>query len=151
MTADYKIKLSTGEIPLLFNSWMFREYSKVKGIELEDLFAGIQTGQGFKAKDIPDLLLAAHSSWCKYNNKECTQTDADACLWLDEMGGYNTPELLNIYKLFVSKLINIDPVQFEILWNKVTTPEVKEEGEKKKAVTKKSHGARSTNSRLRRA
>lgn len=149
MTADYKIKLSNGEIPLVFNTWMFREYTKLKGIEMEDLFTNIQTGQGFKAKDIPDLMLIAHQSWCKYNNKECTQTDLDACGWLDEMGGFNSPQIIDLYKMFVSKLINVDPVQFELLWNKVT--EEKPQPEKKKAAVKNSPGESSTKTQLKRA
>lgn len=132
MQADYKIKLSTGEIPLLFNTWMFREYSKRKGIELEDLFTNIQTGQGFKSKDIPDLMLVAHETFCRYNNKECVATDLDSCGWLDEMGGFNSPQIIDLYKLFVSKLINVDPAQFDLLWNKVTE-EKKAPVEKKKA------------------
>jgi hypothetical protein len=144
MNADYKIKLQTGEVPLLFNTWMFREYTKLKGIEMEDLFTNIQTGQGFKAKDIPDLMLVANQSFCKYNGQECTNTDLDACGWLDEMGGFNSPQIIDLYKLFVSKLINVDPVQFELLWNKVTEPE-KKEPEKKKAQVKNLHGEGSTN------
>ena len=143
MNADYKIKVSTGDVPLLFNTWMFREYTKLKGIEMEDLFTNIQTGQGFKAKDIPDLMLVANQSFCKYNNKECTNTDLDACGWLDEMGGFNSPQIIDLYKLFVSKLINVDPVQFELLWNKVTEEKPKEE--KKKAQVRNLPGGGSTN------
>lgn len=142
MNADYKITVSTGEIPLLFNTWMFREYSRRKGIELEDLFENIRTGQGFKAKDIPDLMLVAHETYCKYNSKECTQTDLDACGWLDEMGGFNAPQIIDLYKLFVSKLINVDPAQFELLWNKVT--EVNKEEPKKKAAVISLPGESST-------
>jgi hypothetical protein len=149
MTADYKIKLQKGEIPLLFNTWMFREYSKRKGIELEDLFTNIQTGQGFKARDIPDLMLVAHETYCKYNNDACTQTDLDSCAWLDEMGGFNSPQIIDLYKLFVSKLINVDPAQFELLWNKVTEDKPKEE--KKKAKERGSHGDGSTKAQLKRA
>lgn len=149
MQADYKIKISTGEVPLLFNTWMFREYSRRKGIELEDLFTNIQTGQGFKTSNIPDLLLVANESFCKYNNKECTSTDLDACSWLDEMGGFNSPQIIDLYKLFVSKLINVDPAQFELLWNKVT--EEKKEEPKKKEVKKSSPGGSSTKVQRKRA
>lgn len=149
MNADYKIKSAGGEIPLLFNSWMFREYCRKKSIELEDLFTNIQNGKGFRANDIPELLLTAHETFCRYNNKECTKTDLDSCLWLDEMGGFSSSAIVDIYKLFVSKLINIDQAQFELLWNKVTEPKEKEE--KKKAVTKDLHGVRSTNSQRKRA
>lgn len=143
MKVDYKIALKNGEIPLLFNTWMYREYSKRKGVELEDLFEGIRTGAGFKVKDIPDILLVAHESYCRYNSKDFTQTDLDACDWLDEMGGFNAPQIVELYKLFVCKLINVDPAQFEILWNKVTQPEVKTE---KKKVTKEVPGESSTRS-----
>lgn len=149
MNADHKIKLSNGEIPLLFNTWMFREYTKLKGIEMEDLFTNIQSGQGFKAKDIPELMLIAHQSWCKYNGKENTNTDLDACGWLDEMGGFNSPQIIDLYKIFVSKLINVDPAQFELLWNKVTEEKPKEG--KKKVVTKNSPGESSTKTQLKRA
>lgn len=152
MKVDYKITLQKGEIPLLFNTWMYREYSKRKGIELEDLFEGIRTGAGFKLKDIPDILLVAHESFCRYNNKDFIQTDLDACDWLGEMGGFNAPQVVELYKLFVCKLINVDPSQFEILWNKVTQPEKEsvEKTEKKKAA-KKAPGGSSTHSQRKRA
>jgi hypothetical protein len=85
----------------------------------------------------------ANQSFCKYNNKECTNTDLDACGWLDEMGGFNSPQIIDLYKLFVSKLINVDPVQFELLWNKVIEEKPKEE--KKKAQVRNLPGGGSTN------
>lgn len=126
-TAPYTIQLNDGtQVPLLFNSFMYREYCYKKGMELEDLFQRIGNGTAFKSKDLPDLLYYAAFTWCKYNNKECIHSDLDACLWVDELGGYNSPELVGIYKLFVARLLNVDPAVFDVLWQKV----VNGEGEK---------------------
>ena len=136
---DYTIQLKDGsKIELLFNSFMFRSYSYRKGIELEDLFVGIQTGGAFKAKDLPDLLLTAAETFCKYNDAPCPYTDLDACVWLDEIGGFNSVKLVELYKIFVSKLVNVDQKQFDVLWNKVISGAEKSESKpangKKKAT-----------------
>jgi hypothetical protein len=145
---DYTIKLNDGkEVHFLFNTWTFRGFCNKKGIELEDLFINIQTGIPFKVKDLPELLLVAAQSYAKYNSVPFQYTDEDACMWLDIIGGINSPELKTIYVLFVSKLVNVDPKQFEVLVDSVVEQVEKEN--KKKGQGKASNGARSTNSRLR--
>lgn len=137
MNADYKIKISTGEIPLLFKSRAYRLFSEKKGIELDVLH------QHIKLKDLPDLLKEAHECYCFYNKVEPEEIDGDELV--DAIGGYYSPKVLDLYKLFVGKLINADPKTFEVMWDKVLNggEEVKE---KKKAVTKVLPGESSTNS-----
>lgn len=140
-TPDYIITRKDGsKVNLLFNSWMYRAYSYKKNIELEDLFVNIQKGVAFKSRDLPDLLLIAAETYAKYNNAPFGYTEMDACLWVDEMGGYNSANLVELYKIFVSRLINVDQAEFEILWNKVINGEGEREQKpangKKKAVTK---------------
>lgn len=142
--ADYKIKVSTGEIPLLFINKTFRSYTLKKGIEMEDLDAGIRGGQGLKANDIPLFLLTAHEVWCVYNNTECIYTELDADLWVDDIGGWRSNEMGEIYKIFVRNFFNMDEGQFELLWNTVITDSEKPI-EKKKGKVKNLHGEDSTN------
>jgi hypothetical protein len=132
-TPDFTIKTEGGDIPLLFNSWTFREYSRKKSIELEELLYRVRTGQAFKSADVPDLLLIAAQSFCKFNNKPFNYTDDEACTWVDILGGFNSLRLVEVYKAFVAKLLNISPEAFEVAWQKVTgtTTEGEEVAEKK--------------------
>jgi hypothetical protein len=128
-TPDYQIELSGGaKVPLLFNTWTFREYTRLKKQEFEDLIENVQTGKVFKANDLPDLLLLAAQSYFKFNDSPCNYTEVDACSWLDELGGMNSMRLLDLYKVFVGKLTGISPEQLDAAW---TTAEEKTEAKKK--------------------
>jgi hypothetical protein len=114
-TPDYSIDLPESKVPLLFNTWTFREYSLKIGEELEDMYQGIASGKALKSKNIPDLLLIAAKSYARFNKKEFSFSEDDAFMWLDHMGGYNSEKLIKVYKVFVSKLLNISPEKFEVL------------------------------------
>lgn len=119
--ADYKISLNDGTvIPLLFNTWTFREYSRKKGIDFEALVASVTGGDPFKSNDIPDLLLKAAESYCRFNGgKEFNYNDLDSCLWVDSLGGaFNAPALVELFKVFICKLLNISPEKFDVLSKK---------------------------------
>lgn len=131
-TPDYKIQLSGDRIvPLLFNSWAFRKYTQLKGIEFEDLVEKIGEGKAFLANDLPDLILIAAEAFAKFNAIDFKHTDTDAYTWIDEMGGFNSTTLLDLYKVFVSRVLNISPEKLDVLWNKAVES-TKQPEEKKK-------------------
>lgn len=103
--ADYTIELQDGsKINLLFNTWTFRNYSYKTGIEFEGLF---DITQAVKTKDLPLLLISAADSFSKYNSEavQPSYTDADACLWLDEIGfTFLSDKVKDIYAICISKL-----------------------------------------------
>jgi hypothetical protein len=111
---DYKIQTPAGDIPLLFNTWTFRKYSETIGIELEDLLQNLGVSKAYKASHLPTLLLTAAESYCKFNSKEFTYTDLDACQWVDSFGGFNSEKLKEVYIAFLCKLYNKAPKDFEV-------------------------------------
>lgn len=140
-TPDYTIEVDGKKIPLLFNSLFYREFCAAKGIELEDLFDLIKQGKAFKGGDLPLLLHQAALTWHRYNAGATAfpfNHPEDSCLWLDVLGGYNSLKLMDVYKIFVCKLSNIDPNEFEVMLKAATEqPEVEE---KKKEAVNASHG-----------
>jgi hypothetical protein len=121
MTADYILKLKNGtEIPLLYNTWAFKTYSERKGVEYEDLANGCGSqpdgsqGETLKTKHMPDILLIGAETYSKYNNKAFTYTDLDACMWMDELPWRTSLELVEIIKIFVGKLLNVDLNSVEV-------------------------------------
>lgn len=89
--ADYVLKLKGGDVPLSFRYKTFVDYSQLKGMDYEDVGRLIAQGAGFKGNDIPVLLLTAHKVWCIFNGKECTKTELDSMLWMDELN--KTPDV----------------------------------------------------------
>jgi hypothetical protein len=138
MIADYVIELKDKtEIPLLFNTWTFRNYSYRKGFEMEELFTQVTNGTAFRGNDLPTLLHTAAESYVKYSEGTEKYTEDDACEWMDELGRFiSSPKIMEIYKLFVARLVNIDPKVLEIMVAKVEAGEVeaKTEQPKKKKV-----------------
>src|SRR6476620_8991567 len=106
-TPDYQIQTDGEPVPLLFNSWTFRKYTGIKGIEFEDLLDNVREGRAFRSSDLPELFLTAAESYRKFNKQEFTYTELDAYEWIDHMGGFNSVKLMDVYKAFVSKLLNI--------------------------------------------
>jgi hypothetical protein len=108
---DYSI----GDTHFVFNSFMYKQYCEGKGIELEDLLqqvhAMLKEKKGFKTKDYPDILLAAHKSYCLYNKQPFTAGEMEAYEWLDKMGGLvnGVDGRVQVFKLFIARLLNIDP------------------------------------------
>jgi hypothetical protein len=106
---------SLGETHFLFNSFMYKKYCEGKGIELEDLLqqvhAMLKEGKGFKTKDYPDILLAAHKSYCLYNKQPFNAGELEAYEWIDQMGGLvsGVDGRVQVFKLFIARLLNIDP------------------------------------------
>lgn len=132
--ADYTIDVNGKKIPLLFNTWMFRKFCLLIGIEYEDLLSKVTEGQAFKFKDVPKLLLIANESYNRSSGIEASYTEDDACDWVDAIGGFNSDETGTIYKTYVSKLLNIPLEKLEVLWNKAQEQVGKVE--KKKGSTK---------------
>lgn len=133
--AHFEITTSEGvKVPLLFNSWMFRKFCQFKKMELEDLMDGIRFGKAFKMADLPDLLLIAAETFCRFNGTQFVHTDLDATLWVDDLGGYNSKAMGDIYIVFVAKLLNVSP---EKLMVEVSGKEEEQEEKpsKKKKVT----------------
>lgn len=143
-TADYHI----GDVPLLFNSWTFRQYCRRVDIDLDQLFEHIGQGERvIKTDHMPDLLYVAAESWCRFNNKTFTYTELDAYTWVDTMGGYRLNEQWSaLVKVFMMKLLNIPQERFEVLW----AGEEQADGGKKKAA-KGSPGTASTKKASKRA
>ena len=119
-TADYTLTLKDGKkIELLFNSYAYRRYSERKGFELDELLGKINQmftkGRAVSINDIPELLLAGHESYCKYNNLAFTATDLDAMQWVDDAGGFvnGIAVFAELYTTFLAKLLNIDPDAIE--------------------------------------
>lgn len=140
IAADYTIQGLN--IPLLFNNRTFRLFSEKLGVEQEDLYQGIIKSEGIKAKALPVLLLVAHESYCKYNNLPFQANELDADLWMDQMEGYRSEQVAEMYIVYVSKLTKV-PV--EKLKAAVETVEVPEE--EKKSETKSGsleHGTTTT-------
>jgi hypothetical protein len=132
-TPDYQIELSGGgKVPLLFNSWTFRTFTRGKGIEFEDLMENVYSGKAFRSNDLPELLLAAAKSYARFNDVDVNYSEDDSFEWLDELGGMNSLKLMDIYKVFAAKLLNVSPEKFEVLWTKATEI-TNEQAEKKKA------------------
>lgn len=137
---DYSIELSNGKIALLFNSWTFRQYSQKIGVELDDLYELIKSGKAIKSKDLPTLLLIAAESFSWFNDQEFKYTEKDAYKWIDEVGGFNSPRFMDVFKVFVGKFLNIAPERLEVIWQKAVNPgeEETKEGQPKKKKTAKS-------------
>lgn len=114
-------------MPLLFNTIMYREYCKRKGIELEELNAGVMNGTAGKRGNFVDILLCAAENFVRYSGKQPAFSEYDAGDWIDAMGGPNSPELMLIYKEFVRKLLNIDPATFDVVWSVAQTGKMPEE------------------------
>jgi hypothetical protein len=102
--ADYILKTSGEEVPLLFNTKMLKDYSILKNMEYEDLESMVLSGKAFKINDISDVLLTAHQTWCLYNNKECTKTEPDACAWLDDTEAVDAKVLGDVFLVFAAKV-----------------------------------------------
>jgi hypothetical protein len=113
--ADHILKLKEGEIPLLFNTKMLKDYSRLKGLEYEDLENSILSGSAFKVNDISDVLLTAHKTWCLYNNQPLTKTELDACAWLDETETLTPTVLTDIFLVFAAKVFRTTPEKLKEL------------------------------------
>jgi hypothetical protein len=138
---DYEIQLTGGEkIPLLFNTWTFKNFTRLKGIEYEDFLELVQRGQGFKGNDLPDLFFLAAQSYFRFNDVTFPYTDLEAYAWVDELGGMNSVKLIEVYKIFFGKVSGLTVPQVEELWKKAGEHAQTEETEKKKD----SHGVIST-------
>lgn len=141
---DYTISLPDGQsVPLLFNSWTFRKYTDFKGIEFYNLIEGIQKGELFRSTDIPELLGFAAESFNRFNGLDLKFEPEASYTWIDGMGGFNSPKLLDVYKIFVSKALGI-PVS--TLDQAVTIARKEQEApvQKKTRASKVSHGMSST-------
>jgi hypothetical protein len=115
MVADYTLKLKKGEIPLLFNTKMLKDYSISKKMEYEDLENAIISGSAFKVNDISDVLLMAHQTWCLYNSKACTYTELDACSWLDDTEALTPAIIGEIFLVFAAKVFRTTPEKLKEL------------------------------------
>jgi hypothetical protein len=135
---DYEIQLEGGKIPLLFTSWTFREFSLRNGVEFEDLINRINEGRPIVANQIPDLLLIAAKAYCFHNKVEFQYDEADAFMWIDELGGLNSMKLADIIKVYLSRLLKIPEEKFDVAMNNVKEPP------KKKVSVKPSLGSGST-------
>jgi hypothetical protein len=133
---DYQIELTGGDkIPLLFNTWTFKNFTRLKGLEFEDFLNEVQSGKGFKGNDLPDLFFLAAQSYYRFNDIEFKYTDIDAYDWVDQLGGMNSTRLLDVYKIFFSRATGISIEKIETLWEQagVQQPEPKEDKKKGKS------------------
>lgn len=119
--ADYIITLKNQtEVPLLFNTWAFRNYSLRKGIDYEELAKGCflkedgKPGDTLKANNIPGILLIAAEAYCKYNGKPFTYTAEDADSWCDQFHPLTSPELRQVALIFASKLLGVPLTELEV-------------------------------------
>jgi hypothetical protein len=130
---------SLGETHFLFNSFMYKKYCEGKGIELEDLLqqvhAMLKEGKGFKTKDYPDILLAAHKSYCLYNKLPFNAGELEAYEWIDQMGGLvsGVDGRVQVFKLFIARLLNIDPGALDAKVENVEAGAPTESGQEKKS------------------
>jgi hypothetical protein len=112
---DYTISLAQGkQIPLLFNTWAYKKFCQSIGIELEELLSRLSANQEeqkpiIRFSELTNFFLCAAESYCRYNNQQFTQTDLDACGWVDALGGVTSPKLREMAIIAVSKLINVNP------------------------------------------
>jgi hypothetical protein len=120
---DYVIELKEAKIPVLFNSWTFKNYSDKIGVELEDIGDMIRSGKVIKSKDLPALLLIAANSYQKFMGIEKSYSEMDAYQWIDELGGFNSARLIDLYKVFVARLFNVSVDAFDV--EATTKPEPK--------------------------
>jgi hypothetical protein len=144
---DYTI----GESHFLFNSLAFKKYCEKKGMELEDLLTDVKamldTGKGFRTADFPDILLAGHQSWCLYNKLPFTADEATAYMWMDELGGIvgGVGNRIELFKVIIGKLLNIDPALLEAKSETTETEEKKSlNGETPELMSEGSPGGSST-------
>ena len=115
---DYTFTADGKDIHLLFNTWMFRQYSIRKGIELDQLEESIKTGRPFPVNAIPDVLLIAHETFCKYNSLPFEATELDACDWIDKTGGMGSALYVDTYKQFLIKFLNLSAAEFDVMLQK---------------------------------
>lgn len=129
-TADYTIKANGEDISLLFNTYAYKKYCEAKGIELDTLMKQVgdmlQGGFGLGTRELPNILLAGHQTYCAYNKQPFTAGELEACAWMDAMGGpvNGLQAFADIFKLFVARLLNIDTDQLQ---TKVESEEKKSE------------------------
>jgi len=136
--ADYTIKLKSGvEIPLLFNFYGNKKLSEQWGIEYDVMAQGCMNkddgslGDTIKINNLPDILLSGHKTWCRFNEVECTATELEACLWMDELPWRTSKELEAILRIFSSHLLVVDLNDVSV------KPTEQPADSKKKAGTKK--------------
>jgi hypothetical protein len=132
MTADYTLKLQDGELPLVFNNKMLKDYSRSKGIEYEDLERAVLDGMAFKINDISDILLIGHKTWCLYNGQEFTKTELDACAWIDQIEYVTNDVIRDIFLVFGARVLRMDPETLKANLKPVVSGGIEEE---KKSLT----------------
>lgn len=126
-SADFKLSVDGKDINLLFNSWTFRNYSDRAGVDLDGLLQHLLANR----TKLPDLLYAAAESYAKFNNEAFGHTELDAYLWMDGIGGYNSTQIINIWKVCIARLYNTTPEQVEAIFNQMTA---EPEQDKKKEI-----------------
>lgn len=132
---DFNIPLPDGRnVALLFNSWTYRNYCQRIGVEYEDLLMQIANGSSFRAKNLPTLLTTAAEAHAKFNDREFVVKELDADKWIDALGGFSSPKIVNeLFKIFVAKLLNKSQEEFEVILNKAVEPQEEPAEDKKKA------------------
>jgi hypothetical protein len=91
-----------------FNSYALQKYCNQKGIEMEDLYNMVREGTAFKSSELPALLLVAAESYALYNKQPFTFTELDAFGWIDSVGGFNSSKVVDVFKIFAARLLNVD-------------------------------------------
>lgn len=127
MAPDYTLQLNSKErgeytVPLVFNAFALRHFSRLIGVELDDLYIDLSDAykrskgeevttqaKAFKREFLPEFLLAGHIAHEKYNARACSSTDVDACQWLDDMGGYLDAQTNEAWAACFARMVNVDP------------------------------------------
>jgi hypothetical protein len=111
----YNADLTIGNDSFMFSTYTFKKYCDKRGIELEGLYELMAQGTAFKSKDLPELLLTANETWCLYNNKKFEANELKAYSWIDQLGGFNDLRIVEVYKTFASKLLNVEKKQLDVI------------------------------------
>lgn len=108
---DYTI----GDVHFSFGSWMQKTYCEKMGMELDDLHTSMANGTAFKVKHLPLLLKTGAEAYSLFNKENKQYTELDAFQWIDSIGGFNSQEVVELFKTFASSVLSIDKSKLDVL------------------------------------
>lgn len=112
MRGQYIIKAGDKEIPVLFGTWAIMRFCEING---NMSFSDMQKALGeISFKHIISLMLCGAEYWCRKNNQTFSFNDLDAAEWVDEMGGLQSDQMVELL-LVLGKAINPDYQKVEVV------------------------------------
>lgn len=93
---EFEITLDDGAIIKgQFGTWALKRFCDKQGYTLNQ--AGIKLGDP-SMSDIVEYILCAIEYCCRKVPKEFTYNDVNACSWIDELGGMQSQNFINLFK-----------------------------------------------------